>query len=276
MTMPQIIGCPKCSVPLSVPDGSVGKQVRCPKCQTVFPIPAPQPVGVAAPGEAPSGPPPGPVPQPSGGGAPSAPTAPQRPTGPPTKCPACGSDLNPGAIACMDCGYLIQSDTVTSSEMEGPPNLCTNPACGVANPPGERNCQRCSTPLPVAAGTLIHGRYRLDKLLAMGGFGAVYKATDTKAGNREVAIKDMITGDAGEFAIRLTFFRREAEILRSLEPVPIVPRVYDFIHEGQTARLVIEFIRGTDLLKIMEANGNQPFDLRLIVEWGKAICDVLD
>jgi serine/threonine-protein kinase len=173
----------------------------------------------------------------------------------------------------MDCGYLLQGESV--AEPEGPPNLCTNPACGVANPPGERNCQRCGSPLPVAAGTLLHGRYRLDKLIAMGGFGAVYKATDTKNGNREVAIKDMIGGDPQEFAIRLNFFRREAEILRSLEAVPIVPRVHDFIQQGQTAHLVLEYIHGKDLLKLMEGNENKPFPLPLVVEWGKAICDVL-
>src|SRR5262249_28348226 len=94
-------------------------------------------------------------------------------------CPSCGHELLAGAIACMDCGFLLQADGA-AAETEGPPNLCTNPACGVANPPGERNCQRCGNPLPTAAGTVLHNRYRLDKLLEMGGFGAVYKATDTK------------------------------------------------------------------------------------------------
>src|SRR5204862_3632919 len=109
-----------------------------------------------------------------------------------------------------------------------------------------------------------------------GGFGAVYKATDIKANNREVAIKDMIGADPQEFAIRLNFFRREAEILRSLEAVPIVPRVYDFIQQGQTAHLVMEFIRGKDLLDLLDQqNQNQPFPIPLIVEWGKDICDVL-
>ena len=154
--------------------------------------------------------------------------------------------------------------------------MCANPACGVANPPGERNCQRCGNPLPIAGGTLLAGRYRLDKLLKMGGFGAVYMATDTKTTpNRPVAIKDMIGNDPQEFAIRLNFFRREAEILRSLETVPIVPRVYDFIHQGQTAHLVMEFIKGKDLLDILEANGNKPFPITHVVEWGKSMCDVL-
>jgi serine/threonine protein kinase len=173
----------------------------------------------------------------------------------------------------MDCGYLVQGDS--GADIEGTPNLCTNAACGVANPPGERHCQRCGSPLPTAPGTVLHGRYRVERLLAIGGFGAVYLATDLKGGNRSVAVKDMICADPQEFAIRLNFFRREAEILRSLESLPIVPRVHDLIEQGQTAYLVLEFIRGQDLLKLMEGNNNKPFRVEQVVEWAKSICDVL-
>jgi serine/threonine protein kinase len=250
---------------MQVPENAAGKNVRCPKCQKVFTVQAaPQPVGAGA-GRA-GAPSSGSV---SVGGVPKAPAD----GGAATTCPSCGSTLLPGAIACMDCGFLVQADT-GPQEPEGPPNLCTNPACGVANPPGERNCQRCGQPLPATAGTLLHGRYRLDKLIKMGGFGAVYKGTDTKT-SKEVAIKDMICSDPQEFAIRLNFFRREADILRSLEAVPIVPRVFDFIHQGQSAHLVMEFIRGKDLLDLMEANGNKPFPIALVVEWARSMCDVL-
>jgi serine/threonine protein kinase len=54
-----------------------------------------------------------------------------------------------------------------------------------------------------------------------------------------------------------------------------VPRVFDFIHQGQTAHLVLEFIRGKDLLKLMEANDNKPFTLPQIIDWAKSMCDVL-
>jgi serine/threonine protein kinase len=175
----------------------------------------------------------------------------------------------------MDCGYLLQSDTGAAADAEGAPNLCVNPACGVANPPGERTCQRCGNPLPTSPGTMINNRYRIERLLAMGGFGAVYLASDARANNRPVAIKDMICADKQEFAIRLNFFRREAEILRSLETLPVVPRVHDLIEEGDRAYLVLEFIRGQDLLKLMEAHGNKPFPLDQVVEWGKSVCDVL-
>jgi predicted Ser/Thr protein kinase len=286
---------------MQVPDGSTGKQVRCPQCKTVFTVGAPAPVGAAAPagGSAPgvsrpSAPPPSGArpaapPAPSGSrpavpvSRPAAPTPPAptqqqkttTPPAPPTpkECPACKSPLLEGAIACMDCGYLLQPEHGASDELA--PNLCSNPACGVANPPGERNCQRCGNPLPTAPGTVLHNRYKIEKLLAMGGFGAVYLAVDVKNNNRQVAIKDMICPDPQEFAIRLNFFRREADILRSLESLPVVPRVYDLIEQGQTAHLVIEFIRGQDLLKIMEKRNNTPYSVEQVVEWGKSMCDVL-
>jgi serine/threonine protein kinase len=173
----------------------------------------------------------------------------------------------------MDCGYLLQPEA--AAEPEGPPNLCPNPACGVANSPHDRHCQRCGSPLPTAPGTILHGRYRIERQLAVGGFGAVYLASDLKNGKRRVAIKDMICSDPLEFNIRLNFFRREAEILRNLKNISIVPRIYDFIQQGQTAHLVLEYIQGRDLLQIMESRGDKPFPLPLVIEWGKEICEVL-
>jgi hypothetical protein len=186
------------------------------------------------------------------------------------RCPECGSVLNEGAVACMDCGFMP-----STAELGSPPIICSNPACGVGNPVGERFCQRCSTPLPLARGALLHFRYRLVKLLKMGGFGAVYLAVDTKQDNRLVAIKDMLCNDPQEFAIRLNFFRREAEILRLLKDVPSVPRIYDFIQEGSAAHLIMEFIPGKDLLDILEANNHRPFPLEQVIEWGQSACDLL-
>ena len=122
---------------------------------------------------------------------------------------------------------------------------------------------------------MVHERYQIVKLLAMGGFGAIYLAKDGKKGGQEVVIKDMICADPAEFAIRLTFSRREAEILKVLAVCSLVPRIYDYIEEGQSSLIVMEFIRGKDLLKIMEANNNKSFPLNLVIDWGKCICDLL-
>jgi predicted Ser/Thr protein kinase len=257
---------------MSIPDNLIGKQVQCPGCKKVIVANVPQPAAAAVGAGVGAGPS-KPIGSPSV--APTSPPPPAPPKAGTAKnvCPACKSPLLEGAIACMDCGFLISGDMGTVAE--GPPNLCTNEACGVANPPGERTCQRCGTPLPASPGTMVQNRYKIDRLLAMGGFGAVYLATDTKGSNRPVAIKDMICSDPQEFSIRLNFFRREAEILKSLEKLPVVPRVFDLIEQGQTAHLVLEFIKGQDLLKIMDKNGKKAFALEQVIEWGKSVCDVL-
>jgi len=275
--MPQVLKCPNaaCGKPVQIPDGMGGKQVKCPTCHKPFVVPGAKPAGsahgvqakpaMAAAGAA------------RGGGGSSVgtidlPAVPAAGGAGATKCPACSAALLPGAISCMDCGYMLMADTGATDDAQV--IVCNNPACGAANSPTERNCVRCSNVLPTPPGTMIKDRYKIVKQLAVGGFGAVYKATDTKT-NKDVAVKDMICSDPGEFQIRLNFFRREAEILKSLESVPIVPRIFDLIEKGDQAHLIMEFIKGQDLLKLMEGANNKPFAVEQVIEWAKAICDVL-
>jgi predicted Ser/Thr protein kinase len=231
---------------------------------------------VSRPAPAPPAPKPASVPVARTAPAPPQPTAhvPPAPAPKTGKCPSCGAKISSRATACPECGFLVQDDEPTL-ESESEPCLCPNEACGVANSAGHRFCQRCNSPLPLPQGTMIQGRYRIDKMLAIGGFAVVYLAIDTKQGNRPVAVKDMIVTDKQEFAIRLNFFEREAEILHELETLQIVPRLYEFIKEGQSAYLILEYIQGQDLLKLMENTNNQPFPVDQVVEWGKSISDVL-
>jgi LSD1 subclass zinc finger protein len=67
--MPLQVICPGCKKPLQLPDGSQGKQVRCPMCQVIFAIggaPPPPPVAAPpAPTNPPKAPPPRPTPEPA-------------------------------------------------------------------------------------------------------------------------------------------------------------------------------------------------------------------
>src|SRR5438105_4192310 len=198
--MPVLITCPHCPQRMTIPDNLVGKQVQCPGCKKVIMAKAPQPAaavaagGTAAPRPAPSTPAPSAPPSSAARTPPSGTTstlgaaAATPAVGTKNICPACKAPLLEGAIACMDCGFLIAGDI--GAVAEGPPNLCTNEACGVANPPGERTCQRCGNPLPTPPGTGIQNRYKLDRLLAMAGFAAVHLAPDNTNGNRPTAMQD--------------------------------------------------------------------------------------
>src|SRR4051812_23880970 len=97
--MPQVLRCPHCQKSMQVPDNVAGKQVRCPSCTKAFTVPAAAPVAaalapaVSAPAAAATN---GKAAAPAGGA--------------PTKCPACGAALLEGAVSCMDCGFLVQSE----------------------------------------------------------------------------------------------------------------------------------------------------------------------
>lgn len=92
--------------------------------------------------------------------------------------------------------------------------------------------------------TVAH--YELVSLLGRGGMGEVHLARDTRRG-RPVALKLMDAGlldDAGEFAER---FRREGELLRSIQHRTL-PAIYDLgVTPAGQAYLAMEYLRGEPL-----------------------------
>src|SRR5438132_12981661 len=118
--MPYVIRCPHCTKSMQVPDHAAGKHVQCPSCKKAFAVPNLQAAVTPAAATPPSTPSLALGPSANGGvAAPSKIAA-------PTKCPSCGSTLLEGAVACMDCGFMVQGEG--AAEPEGPPNLCANPA----------------------------------------------------------------------------------------------------------------------------------------------------
>ena len=116
-------------------------------------------------------------------------------------------------------------------------------------------------------GTLPSGtrlrNYELISVLGQGGFGITYYARDTTLG-REVAIKEYLptslalredgtlvvprsTQLAEDFIWGRERFLEEARILATLEDVPAVVRVYDFLEANGTAYMVMGLARGDTL-----------------------------
>ena len=95
-------------------------------------------------------------------------------------------------------------------------------------------------------GHLLDGRYRIQKVLGVGGMGRVYLANDTRLANRPVAGKEMIVGDGIQEKKAIEDFTREASVLARLSH-PGIPTLIDYFAENGRQYLVMEFVAGGDL-----------------------------
>jgi WD40 repeat protein/serine/threonine protein kinase len=108
-------------------------------------------------------------------------------------------------------------------------------------------------PEPLASGIprTVRG-YELQRLIATGGFGAVYQAYQPVV-EREVAIKVILP----QYADHPTFIRRfevEAQLIARLEHLHIVP-LYDFWREPGGAFLVMRWLRGGSVRSALSRRG---------------------
>ena len=124
----------------------------------------------------------------------------------------------------------------------------------------------------LAAGTLLQQRYRIIRMLAQGGMGAVYEAEAIHLGNTPVAVKQTLFAEQ-ERKLREQF-EREAVTLARLRH-PALPRVNDHFTEGAGQFLVMEFVPGDDMLTVLGRHG-RPFNWPQVLAWADKLLDALD
>ncbi|HPC91621.1 MAG TPA: protein kinase [Myxococcota bacterium] len=162
----------------------------------------------------------------------------QRQEGPPVTSP-----ISSG-IYCLRCGFKHSRCTCDAAAKGGP----------VQNqPPG----------LP--AGTLLHGKYRIGRVLSSGGFGITYLAVDEELGLR-VAIKEYMSDacarrgtdgysvepvapkDKPAFESGIKDFLEEAQVLASISEKRnsglVSVKVYNYFEANGTAYLVMRYVEG--------------------------------
>ena len=100
--------------------------------------------------------------------------------------------------------------------------------------------------------TSLGGRYEIQKLLGMGGMGAVYKARDMEV-ERVVGLKVIRPDLAGDPAI-LARFKQELILARQVTHKNII-RIYDLNEADGVKFITMEFIEGEDLRTILLREG---------------------
>lgn len=106
------------------------------------------------------------------------------------------------------------------------------------------------------------GNCRIVGEIGSGGMAVVYRAVQEPLG-REVAIKALKPSIAvdSQFAKR---FEREAHFMASLQHENIL-HVYDFIKDGRSMFITMEYVRGIDLYDLLERTPRLPIDVACII-----------
>jgi serine/threonine protein kinase len=124
-----------------------------------------------------------------------------------------------------------------------------------------------------APNDVVKGHYRVHKLLGEGGMNRVYLVSEIK-GAKKYALK--VTKAPGEVDSSLqevySQFQREISILTT-HSHPALPRVVEHFTEGGNCCVVEEYIRGVSMESHVALKLPDQID---VVDWGIALCDVLD
>lgn len=121
-------------------------------------------------------------------------------------------------------------------------------------------------------GTVIDGKYEILKEIGRGGMSIVYLAMD-KHLNKQWAVKEIRKKGSGKNdEIVVNSLLAEANLMKRLDH-PALPRIVDIIDNGVTIYVVMDYIEGESLDKILEAEGVQPEEK--VIVWAKQIADAL-
>jgi len=134
-------------------------------------------------------------------------------------------------------------------------------------------------PVPLKAGEVLRGRYRIRRIIGQGGMGSIYLADDQRLEGRQCALKEVehdrsLPPDLLKEA--RDQFLREATVLARLDH-PNLPKVSDFFSVGSRDYLVMDFVPGKDLRTLMfEARQSGTFLPEAdVLNWAGQLSDAL-
>ncbi len=120
-------------------------------------------------------------------------------------------------------------------------------------------------------GDVIDGKYEVLKQIGKGGMSKVFLSMDQRL-NKQWAIKEIRKTTGLNNEIMVNSILEEAHLMKKLDH-PALPRIVDIIENRDTIYVVMDYIEGNSLDRIIAQQG--PQDQEVVIEWAKQLCDVL-
>ncbi len=121
------------------------------------------------------------------------------------------------------------------------------------------------------SGTILKGRYRVERVLGNGGFGHVYLAIDLQTGQQYALKEYLVTGSSGKAQLE-----HESRVLSQLHHASL-PAFQDAFDERGRYYVVLGYIEGrdlTDCIRATRAHG-EIVALERILNWLISICEAV-
>lgn len=121
-------------------------------------------------------------------------------------------------------------------------------------------------------GTVVNGLYKILNVVGKGGMSVVYLAINERA-NKQWAIKEIRKDGVLNYETVKQGLIVETNMLKQLNH-PNLPSIVDVIEDDESFLIVMDYIEGVTLSKLLNEQGKLPQDQ--VIDWAKQLCDVLN
>lgn len=120
-------------------------------------------------------------------------------------------------------------------------------------------------------GSVIDGKYKILSEIGHGGMSNVYLASSEKT-DRPWAVKEVRKSLNRDFNLLRQRLVMETDLLKKLNH-PNLPSIVDVIDSDENFLIVMDYIEGSTLGKLLDEEGAQPQEK--VADWALQLCDVL-